>query len=128
MDVPTSCRVTIYIYIYIVRRLCAHPTILPRYLNGSPQDCKVARGVLGQYCGLPLRYLGNIAGGARNLCILYIHHAGYGHIHSMCLRYLYGGLMDGIHNMVCTLCEHVHISAACARLFGFHCINVNIVL
>ena len=37
------------------------------------QDCKVARGVLGQYCGLPLRYLGNIVGGAHNLCTLYIH-------------------------------------------------------
>ena len=79
------------------------------------QDCKAARGVLRQYCGLPLRYLGYIAGGARNLCTLYVHHACCGHMHSMCLRYLYGGLMDGIHNMVCTLCEHVHISAACAR-------------
>jgi len=64
--------------------MCPRPAILP--------DCKVARGYLGQYCGLPLRYLGNIVGGARNLCTLYIHPECCGHIHSICLWYLYGSL------------------------------------
>ena len=77
--------------VHIACRKCPRPARL--------QDCKVARGVFVQSCGLPLRYLGNIVGGAHNLCTIYIHiHPAWcGHIHSMCLRCIYGGLMDGVH-------------------------------
>ena len=76
------------------------------------QDCKVPRGVLGQYCGLPLRYLGNIVGGAHNMCTIYIHPALCGHIHSMCIRCIYGGLVDGVH-IACGMCPRPAILQDC---------------